>query len=120
MPFAADTRIRIMMALELPITVPAYAESVNRALIDAEAYGGEATVGLIEGYLTQFETAQANLNSGSANAALVRADLLEWVPGQRNAGYQQEMRRLRNLIAKVLLLKHWVNQKSGHVPIRRG
>lgn len=120
MSFAADTRLRIMMALELPITVPAYVEQVNRALLDAEVYGGEVAVTQIEGYLTQFEAAQASLSSDSANAALVRADVLEWAPGQRNSGYQKEVQRLRNLLAKVLLLDSLVDSFCNRVRIRRG
>lgn len=120
MPFAADTSIKIMMILELPITVSAYVERVNQALQDAQLHVGEAAVALIEGYVAQYQAAQTKLSSESANAALIRADVLEWAAGQRNVGYQQEMSRLRGLIAKTLMLDSLSPSKSGRVQIRRG
>jgi hypothetical protein len=120
MPFAADTKVKIMMALELPITVPAYVEYVERALLDAETYGGEAAVTAIENYLTQYEAAQTKLNQESANAGLIKADVLEWQPGARTGGFKQEMQRLRSLIANTLLLDSLMQGKPGRVQIRRG
>lgn len=118
--FAADTKIRIMAALALPITVPSYVEYVERALIDAYNYGGDVIVTTIEGYLTQYEAAQTSLNSEASNSALIQADVLRWSEGQRNAGYQQEMRRLRMLIARMLLLDDLMQNKTNRVSIRRG
>lgn len=120
MPFAADTKIKICMALELPITAPAYVETVDRALIDAQTYGGEPAVTLIEEYLTQYAVAQTALNAESANAGLIKADVLEWQAGAKTAGYRQEMQRLRSLIAKTLLLEHLMPTRSNRVSLRRG
>lgn len=119
MPFASDTKVKICIALELPVTAPAYVEYVERALIDAENYGGEVAVTMIEGYLTQYIAAQTKLNTESANSALIRAGSLEWQAGSRNAGYKQEMQRLKCQIAKVLLLEDLI-QPSNRISIRRG
>ncbi len=120
MPFAADTKIRICMALELPITAPAYVEYVERALMDAETYGGEAAVTMIEGYLTQYEAAQTALNAGANEAGLVRADVLEWDVHKKMGGYKEEMQRLKMRLAKVLLLEDLLRGSSNRVSIRRG
>lgn len=103
MPFAAGTRDRVMAALELPLE-PEWIELVDMALTRAETYGGDAAVTRITGYLTKLEAAEASLNSGAANAGLVRADVLEWAVGAKTAGYAQEMERLRGLILNSLFV----------------
>jgi hypothetical protein len=120
MPFAADTKIKICMALELPVTAPGYVEYVERALIDAENYGGEVAVTQIEGYLTQYETAQTALNTGAKDGGLIQADVLRWDSGRRLQGYKDEMQRLKMLIAKVLLLEDLIKPSGNRVQIRRG
>jgi hypothetical protein len=120
MPFAADTKIRICMVLELPITAPAYVEYVERALIDAQTYGGEPAVTLIEGYLTQYEAAQTALNTESANAGLIQADVLRWSETAKLKGYKDEMARLRMQIAKVLYLDNLTPNRTNRISIRRG
>lgn len=119
MPFAADTKVRVMMALELPLNVPAYVQHVQEALFSAETYGGDAAVTAIESYLTQYETAQTSLNSDSGNGGLIRADVLEWSPGGKTAGLQTEMGRLQMKIAKVLMLEDLMSNKPNRVKIRR-
>lgn len=120
MPFAADTKVRIMMALELPIVVPAYVQTVERSLLDAEVYGGETVVTLIEGYLTQFEAAQTSLNGEAANVGLIQADVLRWESGKKTQGYLNEMARLRSLIAKVLMLEGLSKSSPNRISISRG
>lgn len=116
MPWNASTKTKICLALGLPIIAPAYVEYVERALIDAEAYGGATAVSLIEGYLAQYEAAQTAVHAESANAGLIRADVLEWQPGARVAGHQQEMQRLRRLIADALAIK--LPTGGNRIPIR--
>ena len=120
MPFAAETKIKICMILELPVTAPAYVEYVERALIDAEAYGGEVAVTQIEGYITQYESAQTAMNAGAANAGLIRAKVLEWDVNRKQQGYKDEMQRLRLLIARVLLLEDLIKSKNNRIAINRG
>lgn len=120
MPWASDTKAKICIALELPVTVPSYLQEVDRAMTDALAYGSETVVTQIEGYLTQYFAAQTSLNSEAGNAGLIRADVLEWQPNTRSAGYKQEMGRLRMSIAKILLLEHLLSSASNRVAIKRG
>lgn len=120
MPFAEDTKVRVMMALELPLNIPAYVQYVQEALTSVETYGGDVAVTKIEALLTQFEAAQTGLNAESANAGLIRADVLEWQPGGKSGGYQKEMSRLRTTIASVLMLDDLMKSSANRVRIRRG
>lgn len=121
MPFAADIKTRICLALGLPITAPRFVETVDRALLDAEAYGGQAAVTLITSYVTQYEAAQTALNSDAANNGLIRADVLEWAAGGKSRGYQSEMLRLRQQLAKTLLLEGLMRHSGpNRVSINRG
>ena len=105
MPFAATTRDRVMGCLELPVTIY-YCQNVQDALNHAEAYGGEPAVTRIEGYLTQYEAQETALSEGTENAGLVKADVLEWALGGKTAGIKSEMQRLRQAVARSLLLEH--------------
>lgn len=120
MPFAEDTKVRVMMALELPLNVPAYVQYVQEALTSVETYGGDAAVTKIEALLTQFETAQTSLNTEAGNAGLIRADVLEWSETRKLQGYKDEMNRLRTAIAKVLMLDELMKNSANRVRIRRG
>jgi hypothetical protein len=112
MPFAATTRDRVMGALNLPITMY-YVQQVDQSLLHVEAWGGEPAVTRIEGYLTQYEAQATALNTGSASAGLVKADVLEWERGGgKLKGIKAEMGRLRGLIARSLLLDHLTTSNS--------
>ena len=104
MPFAEDTKVRVMMALKLPLNVPSYVQHVQEALTSVETYGGDIAVTKIEALLTQYETAQTKLNAESGDGSLIRADVVEWQPGGKTSGDRSEMQRLRTTNAKVLML----------------
>ncbi len=104
MPFASTTRDRVLNALGLPVVAPRWVEFVDEALGRAENYGGEDAVTRIEGYLTKYESAESTRNSEASSSALIRADVLEWESGQRNAGYEVEMIHYRDLVLASLFI----------------
>ncbi|HEY9737535.1 MAG TPA: hypothetical protein V6D06_14675 [Trichocoleus sp.] len=91
MPWAPTTKARVMAALRLPQAAPRWWELVQDAMDRVEALSGGSSIGYVEGLLTAIEAAKAAIASGATDAALIRADVLEWQPGQRNAGFSQEL-----------------------------
>jgi hypothetical protein len=117
MPFASNTRDRVMGALELPVTIY-YVERVQDALNHAEVHGGDDAIARIEGYLDNYEAQESALNQESDQAGLIKADVLEWVPGGKTQGYKAAIARLRRQIAKALLLDSLV-RSGGSVRLIR-
>lgn len=104
MPFASTTRDRVMGALELPVTIY-YVQRVQEALDHAEVYGGEDAIVRIEGYLDSYEAQSSALSQGAASAGLIKADVLEWLPGGQMQGHRSELARLKRQISRALLLE---------------
>ncbi|MBD2261362.1 hypothetical protein [Pseudanabaena sp. FACHB-2040] len=91
MPWTPTTKARIMAALRLPQAAPRWWELVEDAMTRVEMLSGGSSIGYVEGLLTSIEAAKTAIASGAGDSALVRADVLEWQPGQRNAGFSQEL-----------------------------
>jgi hypothetical protein len=97
-----QTKIEICLILGLPVSAPRWVDWVERAMVNAEARGGAALTGLIEGYVTAYRTAETALTDSSDQAGLIKADVLEWAPGARQSGYSSEMKRIQNVILNSL------------------
>lgn len=114
-PFAISTRNRILIALDLPaVELPGavlhggtsnWADRVQRAMDQAFTVGGDDMVIRIENLLDQYEAAETSFNAGASGAGLIKADVLEWAPGQRQTGFKTEMNRLRNKLISLLALQ---------------
>ena len=129
MPFAADIRNRVLVALELPVVdVSAdlhnstnYFERVGRALTQAEVNGGEDLVTrittLLEDYESQLAAFSASAQSGES--ALIKADVLEWSAGAVAAGKRAELSRTKIQLARLLGLDGLLSG-GGRVRIVRG
>lgn len=62
---------------------------------------------VVKSLLTQLEEIEAAIGSelSSPNSALIKADVLEWEPGQRNAGMFQQRTRIIDQIYRLLNLE---------------
>lgn len=73
-----------------------------QAILDAMT--DEALITVVQGKLTEMDTLDAALATelGSANYALIKADVLEWQPGNRTEGIKERFNDLRKEIAFIL------------------
>lgn len=118
MPFAATTRDAIMGILGLPVTVY-YVQQVQDALNHAEVHGGDPAIQRIEDYVFSYQDLERSLTSGAGNAAMIRADVIEWAPGGQSAGVKSEMHRIKKQVADALLLGHLISIGRGVRLVRR-
>lgn len=121
----AKTKIDICLILGLPVSAPRWVDWVERAMVNAEARGGAALTELIEGYVTNFRTAETALSEGADQAGLIKADVLEWALGARQSGYTSEMKRIQTIILNTLFTEPERAQIrregigiSGGIPLR--
>ena len=129
MPFAATTRNRVLIALELPVVdvtadltnATNYIDRVQRALDQAQLNGGEDMVVRVEALLDSYETQLAaySTSAQSGQGALIKADVLEWAAGAVAANQKAEYLRVRSQLAQLLGLDGLIG--SGHrVRVVRG
>lgn len=129
MPFAATTRNRILVALELPVVdvtadltnATNYIDRVQRALDQALLNGGEDMVVRVEALLDSYETQLAaySTSAQSGQGALIKADVLEWAAGAVAANQKAEYLRVRSQLAQLLGLDGLIG--NGHrVRVVRG
>ncbi|MGI8933345.1 MAG: hypothetical protein ACR2FS_04650 [Phormidesmis sp.] len=112
MPFAEGTRNRVLLALEMPVVdltadlgnANNYIDRVQRALNQAETNGGQDMVTRIEGLLDSYEAQLAAYSESvqSGQGALIKADVLEWAPGQISSSQKGEYLRVRQQLARLL------------------
>jgi len=115
------TRVDVCTILGLPVAAPRWVEWVQRGMNNVETYGGERATGLVESWIEGYYTAETALNTGADQAGLIKADVLEWEPGYRQSGYQNEMKRFQGLILRTLftepertqIMREGIGLKSG-------
>lgn len=109
MPFAATTKPRIIYyeAYEISntdsITSTTLSQIIDQQLSYIETYLPDL-IALIEADLAEIVALNSTLatEQGSTNAALIKADVLEWQPGSKTSGIQSRYDFLRMRVAKAL------------------
>lgn len=129
MPFAENTRNRVLVALEMPVVdltadlgnATSYIDRVQRALDQVEANGGEDMVNRVESLLDSYEAKLAAYSESaqSGQGALVKADVLEWAPGAVSSNQKGEYLRVRGQLARLLGLDGLIGGRS-RVSVVRG
>ena len=109
MPWAADTSVRIIAALELPMTTTDILVTVEGSMARTYAAAGrsstataESFVTAVEGYLDKIESLESQMTALAGSAGMIRADVVEWSKDGRTAGLADERRRLILRIARLL------------------
>lgn len=107
MPWADinQTKADVLEILGLPADAPRWVELVQRKLERVPVIVGEAQVVKIEGWIAQYQTAETAKFTGAEQAGLVKADVLEWALGERNAGHEANMRFYANRLLNALFIR---------------
>lgn len=109
MTFPSNTYLKVIGYLDKTI---ADADEVKAALNTAEATPEvEAEVTEV---LEKLATLEANLytEQSSPNSAMIRADVIEWQPGQRSKGLNTSLSSYKQRLANLIGLT-WVKPNSG-------
>ncbi|MBD1918861.1 MULTISPECIES: hypothetical protein [Cyanophyceae] len=106
MPFAdiEQTRADVLEILGLPADAPRWVELVQRKLERVPVIAGEAQVAKIEGWIENYQKAEAAIFAGADQAGLIKADVLEWALGSRYAGHEANMRRYAKRLLNALFI----------------
>jgi hypothetical protein len=109
MSFASTDYLRVLNHLSLAI---AAADLVKTQLTASEADSGLEQA--IKDTLDELDTLRSTLSTerSSANAALIRADVLEWQSGQRTEGMEQERLELQLQLANLLGVEWSVSRRN--------
>jgi hypothetical protein len=101
MPFTSSEKFRVIK--HLPSVTLIQAESLLIAIFDEDVIT-EITV-----CLDDLDAIREALKAerSSADAALIKVDVLEWSPGSRTSGMETERRELQNQLAILLGLEGW-------------
>lgn len=114
MAWATEDRERIRNALDLPSNETGLA--AIQAGMDELTKRNTLAIETVQSALTKWEALEDTLDSvtGDASYALVKADVLEWQPGQRSAGPEQRKAYWAGKIATTLNLSQWLDAISAN------
>lgn len=111
-----QTRADVLEILGLPADAPRWVELVQRKLERVPVIAGQSMVEKVEGWIEQYQAAEAALFAGADQGGLIKADVLEWEPGSRNAGHKATM----GLYAKRLLNALFVPTERAEIVRENG
>ena len=99
-----QTLADVLEILGLPADAPRWVELVRRKLERLPVIAGDAMVEKVEGWIESYQAAEAASFAGADQGGLIKADVLEWEPGRRNAGHEANMRRYGQRILQALFI----------------